>query len=71
MTCAMLQDPTPDPVWKDIVPSFRHLTQKELNMFQGHAWTYGWKYTTLICDSQKYMQHLMKQFLAVSCPYRV
>lgn len=61
----LLQHPTPDPVWRDIVPSFCHLTQKELGMFQGHAWRYGWKYTTLICDSQKYMQYLMRQFTQV------
>lgn len=31
-------------------------------MFEGHAYKLGWKYTTLICDSQRYMQYLMSQF---------
>ncbi len=35
-------------------------------MFPGHPWTHGWKYTTVICDSQLYMQYLHKQFTQVS-----
>lgn len=63
-----LQKATDEPFWKDIVPHFRQLSSKELDIFPGHRWTHGWKYTTVICDSQLYMQYLQQQFVQV-CVY--
>lgn len=62
----MLQQPVEEPFWKENVPFFQQLSRRELDMFPGHPWTHGWKYTTVICDSQLYMQYLHKQFTQVS-----
>ena len=60
--CSVSQKPTDEPFWKDVVPLFQQLSQKELQMFPGRNWEHGWKYTTLICDSQLYMRYLNQQF---------
>ena len=60
--CGGAQKPTDEPFWKDVVPLFQQLSQKELQMFPGNNWEHGWKYTTLVCDSQLYMRYLNQQF---------
>ena len=53
-------------MWKDVVPHFRHLSQIELAMFGGkHQWTHGWGFTTVICDSPRYLRHLLARFKQV------
>ena len=66
MLFCCLQRPAPDPIWKDVVPYFRHLSQAELAMFGGqHQWTHGWGFTTVICDSPCYLRHHMARFKQV------
>ena len=49
-----------------MVPHFRHLSQTELAMFGGQQqWTHGWGFTTVICDSPRYLRHLMARFKQV------
>lgn len=67
----LLQKPMEDPFWKEIVPSFEHLSKRELDMFPGHPWTHGWKYTTVICDSQLYMRYMHKLFVQVCATQHV
>lgn len=50
------------PSWKDIVPLFQTLNAKELKLFPGVSCTHGWKYTTIVCDSQLYIRYLHNQF---------
>ena len=58
----------PDPIWKDVAPSFRHLTARELATFPGSHWTHGWKWTTVVTDMQMYMKYLLHRFVqVVSC----
>ncbi|KAL3137419.1 hypothetical protein ABBQ32_006940 [Trebouxia sp. C0010 RCD-2024] len=57
-----LAKPMDEPFWKTVTPLFQHLSQKELQMFPGRNWEHGWKYTTLICDSQLYLRYLNQQF---------
>ena len=61
----VLQHQEPDPFWKNIVPSFRHLTANELSSFADTTWVHGWKWTTVIVDMPMYMKYLLKQFLQV------
>ena len=65
------QKATAEPFWKDVVPMFQQLSQKELQMFPGRSWEHGWKYTTLICDSQLYMHYLNQRFHEVGSLSRV
>lgn len=58
----LTQKPTDEPFWKDVVPFFRQLSQKELQMFPGRSWEHGWKYITLVCDSQLYLRYLNQKF---------
>lgn len=53
----------PDPIWKDVAPSFRHLTARELATFPGSHWTHGWKWTTVVTDMQMYMKYLLHRFV--------
>lgn len=65
ITCCFCgaQKPTEIPFWKDIFPLFQQLSRKELQMFPGnHTWQHGWKYTTLICDSQQFLRYLNQRF---------
>ena len=49
-----------------MVPHFRHLSQTELAMFGGQQqWAHGWGFTTVICDSPRYLRHLMARFKKV------
>ncbi|XP_041854930.1 D-amino-acid oxidase-like [Melanotaenia boesemani] len=50
-------EPVPDPSFKDIVLGFRHLTEKELQMFPG--FTYGWFNTALMVEGKSYLPWLM------------
>lgn len=52
-----------DPIWKDVPPSFRHLTPRELATFPDSTWKHGWKWTTVITDMQMYMHYLMQRFI--------
>lgn len=54
--------PMDEPFWKSVTPLFQQLSQKELQMFPGRKWEHGWKYTTLICDSQLYLRYLNQRF---------
>ena len=60
-----LQEYEADPIWKDLPPSFRHLTPRELATFPGSTWKHGWKWTTVITDMQMYMHYLMQRFVQV------
>ncbi|KAL3153224.1 hypothetical protein ABBQ38_011974 [Trebouxia sp. C0009 RCD-2024] len=57
------QHQEPDPFWKDVAPSFRHLTARELASFSNPAWIHGWKWTTIIVDMPMYMTFLLEAFL--------
>ncbi|XP_076006961.1 D-amino-acid oxidase-like isoform X2 [Genypterus blacodes] len=49
--------PLPDPPYKDIVLAFRHLTDRELQMFPGYS--YGWFNTALMVEGKTYLPWLM------------
>ncbi|XP_041454044.1 D-aspartate oxidase-like isoform X3 [Lytechinus variegatus] len=52
----------PDPEWKDEVLGFRHATQYELNdLFP--SFKHGWFFTSLICESERYIPFLTEKFL--------
>lgn len=39
----------PDPEWAQVVPHFRHLTPRELQLYDpSHTHSHGWFYTTVI-----------------------
>lgn len=47
----------PEPSFKDIVLGFRHLTQRELDMFPGY--NHGWFNTALMVEGKTYLPWLM------------
>ncbi|CAH1775680.1 unnamed protein product, partial [Owenia fusiformis] len=49
-----------DPFWKDIVFGFRHLSERELQLYPGHS--HGWFHTSLIANCRTYIPWLMAQF---------
>ncbi|MBN3304245.1 D-amino-acid oxidase [Amia ocellicauda] len=55
----LLSEPAPDPKWRDYVLDFRHMTQRELQMFPGYS--YGWFTTTLMIEGQRYLPWLMER----------
>ena len=61
----VIQEYKADPIWKDVAPSFRHLTARELATFPTSDWKHGWKWTTVITDMQMYMKYLMRRFVQV------
>ena len=65
MQTQWLQEYEADPNWKDVPPSFRHLTPRELATFPDSTWKHGWKWTTVITDMQMYMHYLMQRFIQV------
>lgn len=60
-----MQHQEPDPIWRDVVPSFRYLTERELASFSDPTWVHGWKWTTVIVDMPMYMKVLLQSFLQV------
>ena len=60
-----LQHQEPDPFWKEVAPSFRNLTARELASFSDPTWVHGWKWTTVIVDMPIYMAFLLQSFLQV------
>uniref|UniRef100_A0A8C5LVE0 D-amino-acid oxidase n=1 Tax=Leptobrachium leishanense TaxID=445787 RepID=A0A8C5LVE0_9ANUR len=54
----ILNEPAPEPSWKDIVLGFRHLTPEELKLFPGYS--YGWFNTTLMIEGKTYLPWLTK-----------
>lgn len=43
------KDPIPDPEWSSVVPHFRHLTAKELALYdRSGTHSHGWFYQTVI-----------------------
>lgn len=59
------QHQEPDPFWKEVAPSFRYLTARELASFSDSTWVHGWKWTTVIVDMPIYMEYLLQSFLQV------
>lgn len=58
----MYRHPTPDPEWKDVVPSFRHLTEKELAALDPTGQhTCGIAYDTIIAEGRLYMGWLLQR----------
>ncbi|XP_025892504.1 D-amino-acid oxidase [Nothoprocta perdicaria] len=57
----LFKEPVPDPVWKDIVLGFRHLTPRELELFPGYS--YGWFNTALMLEGRRYLPWLTKRLM--------
>ncbi|XP_077317420.1 D-amino-acid oxidase isoform X1 [Lithobates pipiens] len=55
----LLKEPAPEPSWKDDVLGFRHLTQRELELFPGYS--YGWFNTALMIEGKNYLPWLTKK----------
>ncbi|CAK0763482.1 hypothetical protein CVIRNUC_003062 [Coccomyxa viridis] len=58
--------PHEDPVWKDVVPHFRHLSYQELQPFEkagGCKYALGWCFTTIICEQRPYLLWLQDKVL--------
>lgn len=53
----LCSEPAPEPSFKDIVLGFRHLTERELEMFPGYS--YGWFNTALMVEGKSYLPWLM------------
>ncbi|KAM6965634.1 D-amino-acid oxidase-like [Aplochiton taeniatus] len=49
--------PAPEPSFKDTVLGFRHLTQRELELFPGYS--HGWFNTALMIEGKSYLPWLM------------
>uniref|UniRef100_A0A3P9MCA2 D-amino-acid oxidase, tandem duplicate 2 n=1 Tax=Oryzias latipes TaxID=8090 RepID=A0A3P9MCA2_ORYLA len=50
-------EPAPDPSFKEAVLGFRHLTQRELQLFPGY--NFGWFNTALMVEGKSYLPWLM------------
>eukprot|EP00887_Chlorella_sp_A99_P007145 scaffold2.g7145.t1 len=56
------RSPQPDPVWRDIVPHFHHLSEQELKAYDPTGLhTSGWGYVTVITEGRYYMAWLLAQ----------
>ncbi|XP_071510956.1 D-aspartate oxidase-like [Diadema antillarum] len=51
----------PEPKWKDDVIDFRIVPEKELQLLFP-SFKYGWFYTTLMCESHRYIPFLTERF---------
>lgn len=58
----LYREPVPDPDWAAIVPGFRHLSQKELQLYdpQGEA-TFGFAFETIIAEGRLYLPWLLEK----------
>ncbi len=57
------REAVPDPDWAGVVPHFRHLTPRELELYDpaaSHA--HGWFYTTAVTEGQLYTTWLLRRF---------
>ncbi|XP_044296698.1 D-amino-acid oxidase isoform X2 [Varanus komodoensis] len=52
----LFTQPVPEPSWKDMVLGFRHLSEKELQLFPGYS--YGWFNTAVMLEGKSYLPWL-------------
>ncbi|ESO08124.1 hypothetical protein HELRODRAFT_156658 [Helobdella robusta] len=57
-----VNNPQPNPLERDIVFSYRALTDKELSAFPGDRFKYGWFVTTLLIEPRIYLKYLTDKF---------
>lgn len=57
---------TEAPFWKDTCLGFRHVTQREIDLFAPHAKD-GWFFISLHCCCEKYLPWLLKQLRRKNC----
>jgi glycine/D-amino acid oxidase-like deaminating enzyme len=55
--------PDPNILEEEFVYQYRRLSDKELNMFPGDRYQYGWFVTTMVVDPSKYLPYLTDRFV--------
>lgn len=61
----LYHEAVPDPDWKDVVPSFRHLTTSDLEVYDPtQSYSYGFAYDTMIAEGRLYMKWVLKKLQA-------
>lgn len=57
----VFKEVVPDPEWRDLVIGFRHASPSELKD-QHPTFKHGWFFTSIICDSLKYIPFMTERF---------
>lgn len=61
----LFRQPVPDPEWAQVVPHFRHMSERERQVLDPEgSHSHGWFYTTVITEGRLYMGWLAQQLAA-------